>query len=221
MELETLKTYIKTHLKTGFIRPSNSSAGVPILFDKKPDGSLQLCVDYRGLNNLMIQNRYFLPLISESLDHLGHAKRFTQKDLISAYYRMRIWESDEWKTSFHTRYGHFKYQVMSFGLSNAPVSFQGYIIKILAEELDIFVIDYLDDILVHTKDSGQPHVDAVRLVLEQPRKYGLYAYLKKCCFYPDKVWFLGFAVSARGIRIEEERIETVKVWAEPTSVRDI
>ena len=95
MELETLKTYIKTHLKTGFIRPSKSPAGAPILFDKKSDGSLRLCVDYRGLNNLTIKNRYPLPLIGESLDRLGRAKRFTQLDLTSAYHRMRIKEGDE------------------------------------------------------------------------------------------------------------------------------
>ena len=109
VELETLKTYIKTHLKTGFIRLSKSPAGAPILFDKKPDGSCRLCVDYRGFNNLTIKNRYPLPLIGESLDCLGRAKRFTPLDLTSAYHRMRIKESDEWKTAFRTRYGHFEY----------------------------------------------------------------------------------------------------------------
>ena len=86
VELETLKTYIETHLKTGFIQPSKSPAGAPSLFDKKPDGSLRLCVDYRGLNNLTIKNRYPLPPIGKSLDRLGRAKRFTQLDLTSAYY---------------------------------------------------------------------------------------------------------------------------------------
>ena len=95
VELETLKAYIETHLKTGFIRPSKSPAGASILFDKKPDGSLRLCVDYQGLNNLTIKNRYPLPLIGESLDWLGRAKRFTQLDLTSAYHRMRIREGDE------------------------------------------------------------------------------------------------------------------------------
>ena len=154
VELETLKAYIETHLKTGFIRPSKSPAGAPILFDKKPDGSLRLCVDYRGLNNLTIKNRYPLPLIGESLDRLGRAKRFTQLDLTSAYHRMRIREGDEWKTAFRTRYGHFEYQVVPFSLSNAPASFQGYINKIFAKKLDIFVIVYLNDILIYTKDPG-------------------------------------------------------------------
>ena len=165
VELETLKTYIKTNLKNGFIRPSKSSAGAPILFDKKPDGSLWLCVDYRGLNNLTIKNRYPLPLVGESLDWLGRARRFTQLDLTSAYHRMRIREGDEWKTAFRTRYGHFEYQVMPFGLTNAPATFQGYINKILAEKLDVSVIVYLDDIFIYTKDKGKDHIQAIRWIL--------------------------------------------------------
>ena len=221
VKLEILKTYIETNLANGFIRPSKSPAGAPILFDQKPNGSLCLCVDYQGLNNLTIKNQYPLPLIRESLDRLGWAKRFTQLDLTSAYHRMRIKEGDEWKTAFRTRYGHFEYQVMPFGLSNAPASFQGYVNKILAEKLDIFVIVYLDDILIYTKDTGQGHVDAVRWVLEILRKYGLFANLKKCRFHQDEVRFLGYVVSAQGIQMEEERIEAVKNWPEPKSVRDI
>ncbi len=154
VELETFKTYIETHPKTGFIRPSKSPAGAPILFDKELDGSLCLCVDYWGMNNLTIKNRYPLPSIGQSLDWLGRAKRFTQLDLTNAYHRMRIREDDEWKTAFRTRYCHFKYQVMPFGLSNAPASFKRYINKILAEKLDIFLIEYLDDILIYTEDPG-------------------------------------------------------------------
>ncbi len=122
VKLETLKAYIETDLKTGFIRPSKSLVGAPIFFDKKPDSSFHLCVDYWGLNNLTIKNWYPLPLIGEALDRLGQTKRFTKLDLTSAYHQMRIQEGDEWKTAFRTRYGHFKYQVMPFGLSNAPVS---------------------------------------------------------------------------------------------------
>ena len=221
MELETLKTYIKTHLKTGFIQSSKSPAGAPILFNKKPDGNLYLCIDYWGLNNLTIKNRYPLPLIGESLDRLGRAKRFTQLDLTSAYHRMRIKEGDEWKTAFRTRYGHFEYQVMPFGLSNAPASFQGYINKILAEKLDIFVIVYLDDILIYTEDQGRGHVEAVRWVLDLLRKNGLFANLKKCRFHKDEVRFLGYVISSQGIRMEDERIKEVRNWPEPKSVRDI
>lgn len=154
VELETLKTYIKTYLKTGFISPSKSLAGVFILFDKKLNNNLRLCVNYQSLNNLTIKNRYPLPLIGELLDWLGYAKRFTQLDLISAYHQMRIREGDKWKTVFQPRYRYFEYQVISFGLSNVPTSFQGYINKILTKKLDIFVIVYLDNILIYTKDFG-------------------------------------------------------------------
>ena len=109
VELESLKTYIKTYLKTGFIQPSKLLASAPILFDKKPDGSLWLYVNYRGLNNLTIKNWYPLPLIGEALDRLSRAKQFTQLDLTSAYHQMRIKEGDEWKTAFRTWYGHFEY----------------------------------------------------------------------------------------------------------------
>ena len=109
VELETLKAYIETNLANGFIRPSKSPAGALILFDRKPDGFLRLYVDYQGLNNLTIKNRYPLPLIEESLDRLGRAKQFTQLDLTSAYHQMRIRKGDEWKTAFRTRYSHFEY----------------------------------------------------------------------------------------------------------------
>ena len=148
IELEILKTYIKTNLANGFIRLSKSLASAPILFDRKSNNFLQLCIDYRGLNNLIIKNRYLLPLIGELLDRLKRAKRFIQLDFTSAYHQMRIHKGDEGKIAFRTQYGHFKYQVMPFGQTNVPASFQRYINKILAEKLDIFVFVYLDDILI-------------------------------------------------------------------------
>ena len=134
---------------------------------------------------------------------------------------MRIKEGDQWKTGFRTRYGHFEYQVMPFGLSNAPVSFQGYINKILVEKLDIFVIVYLDDIFIYTEDQERGHVEAVRWVLDILRKNGLFANLKKCWFHKDEVQFLGYVVSSQSMRMEDERIEAVRSWPEPKSVRDI
>ena len=119
-------------------------------------------MDYWGLNNIIIKNQYPLALIGKSFDQLSRAKQFTQLDLTNTYYQMRICEGDEWKTAFRIRYGHFKYQVMFFGPSNSLATFQGYVNKILAEKLDIFVIVYLDDILIYTKDPSQPHVEAVR-----------------------------------------------------------
>ncbi len=161
VELEILKAYIQNNLASGFIRPFKSPVEAPIPFNKKPDSSLRLCVDYRGLNNLTIKNRYSLSLVGESLDRRGRARRFTQFNLTNGYHQMRIREGDEWKTAFRTRYGHFEYQVMPFGLTNTPATFQGYINKILAEKLDIFVIVYLDDILIYTENEGEEYVQDV------------------------------------------------------------
>ena len=110
---------------------------------------------------------------------------------------------------------------MSFGFSNAPATFQGYVNKILAEKLDVFVIVYLDNILIYTEDSGQPHVEAVCWVLDQLRKFSLFTNLKKWCFQQDEIRFLGYVVSSKGISMEAQRIEVVKKWPEPKLVRDI
>ena len=111
--------------------------------------------------------------------------------------------------------------MMLFGLSNAPANFYGYINKILAEKFDIFVIVYLDDILIYTKDEAQGHVEAVQLVLDLLQKNKLFANLKKCWFHQDEFCFLGYVLSAQGVQIEDERIEVIKNWPEPKSVRDI
>ena len=161
IKLKTLKTYIEINLANGFIWALKSPADTAILFVCKPNSSHCLFVNYQGLNNLMIKNWYPLPLIGKSLDWLSWAKQFTQLDLTSVYHRMRIKEGNEWKTAFRTWYGHFKYQVMPFGLSNALASFQSYINKILAEKLNIFVIVYLNDIFIYIKDLGQAYVNAV------------------------------------------------------------
>ena len=166
IEVKTLKTYIETNLANGFIRPSKSPCIAPILFDQKSDNSLRLCMNYQGLNNPTIKNQY-LPLIGDSLDRLGRAQQFTQLDLTSAYYQMRTGKGDEWKTAFRTWYCHFKYQVMPFGPTNAPASFQGYIKKIFVTKLDIFVIMYLDNIFIYTNDDREGHIVAIWWMLEQ------------------------------------------------------
>ena len=134
---------------------------------------------------------------------------------------MKIREGDEWKTAFRTWYGHFEYQVISFRLFNTPVSFQGYINNTLAEKLNVFVIVYLDDIFIYTKDEGQDHMEAVQLVLDLLRKNGVFANLKNCRFHQDKVRCLGYVVSAQGVQIENEKIEAGKNWPKPKSIRDI
>ena len=158
VELEKLKTYIGVNLASSFIRSSKFSTGTLILFVQKKNSNLHLYINYQGLNNLTIKNCYPLPLINQSLDCLSYNKSFTKLDLINTYHWMRIWKGDEWKIVFQIRYGHFEYQVILFELFNTLASFQGYVNKILV----VFIIVYLDDILIYSKDGSQGYVKAVR-----------------------------------------------------------
>ena len=147
-ELEVLREYLDRMIAQGKIQPSKSPAGAPILFVPKPNGKLRLCIDYRALNNVTIKNRYPLPLMNELRDRVAGAKIFTKLDLRDGYYLIRIKEGDEWKTAFRTRYGHFEYTVMPFGLANAPATFQNMMNEVLREFLDQGVVVYIDDVLI-------------------------------------------------------------------------
>jgi len=149
-ELEVLRDYLKDALEKGWIQRSTSPAGAPILFVPKKDGTLRLCVDYRALNDVTIEDRCQIPLIGETLDRLRGASWYTSLDLKDAYHWIRVNAGDEWKTAFRTRYGHFEYLVMPFGLANAPATFQAYINRALAGLVDTICVVYLDDILIYT-----------------------------------------------------------------------
>ena len=219
-ELEVLRAYIDDALATGRIRYSRSPAGAPVLFVPKKGGQLRLCVDYRALNKLTKKNRAPLPLISEILDRLSKAKRYTKLDLKDAYYRLRIREGDEWKTAFRCRYGHFEYNVMPFGLVNAPATFQTFINEVLGDLVDTICIAYLDDILIYSEDAAE-HSMHVRHVLERLQQYDLYLNLEKCEFNVDRVSFLGFVIDPTGIHMEGTRISAILQWPVPKSVKDI
>jgi len=220
VELGYLRKYVEDYLQRGWIRRSRSPAGAPILFAKKKDGSLRLCVDYRGLNKITVKNRHPLPLIAESLERLAKAKWYTKLDIRDAYHRIRIKEGDEWKTAFRTRYGHFEYLVMPFGLTNAPAAFQAYINQALAGLVDISCVVYLDDILVFS-DTEEDHIGHVKEVLERLRQAKLYVKLSKCEFHKHDVEFLGYIVCPEGIKVDPSRVKTVQDWPMPTTVRDI
>lgn len=219
-ELAELRKYIDENLAKNFIRHSKSPAGAPILFVKKKDGSLRMCVDYRGLNKVTKKNRYPLPLISGLLEQLGRAKIFTKIDLRGAYNLVRIKEGDEWKTAFRTRYGHFEYNVMPFGLTNAPAVFQHMMNDIFREYLDDFVVIYLDDILIFSKNEEE-HKKHVRLVLEKLRERGLYAKLEKCLFHQTEMEFLGFIATTDGLKMDPKKVEAIVSWEVPKTVRDV
>jgi hypothetical protein len=163
-ELKEVRAWLKEHLSKGFIRASQSSAASPILFVKKKDSSLRLCVDYRALNAITKKNRYPLPLIEETLRQVAGARYFTRLDLRSAFNLIRIKAGDEWKTAFRTRYGLFEFLVMPFGLTNAPASCQQFVNDTLREYLDIFCAVYIDDILIYSK-SRKEHKEHVRKIL--------------------------------------------------------
>ena len=163
-ELETLRSFIEEHVNLGFIRPSKSPHGAPILFVKKKDGSLRLCVDYHGLNRISKKDRYPLPLLTDLLDAPKKARVFTKIDLRHAYHLVRIADGEEWKTTFRTHYGSFEWLVMPFGLMNAPAAFQRFMNDIFSDLLDVCVIVYLDDILIYSEDMTQ-HKAHVKEVL--------------------------------------------------------
>ena len=219
-ELKALKAYIDEHLANGFIQRSTSPAASPILFVKKKDGSLRLCVDYRGFNSVTIKNRYPLPLISGILDRMRGTKLFTKLDLRGAYNLIRIKERDECKTAFRTRYGQYEYRVMPFGLTKAPATFQSYMDDCLRPYLDDFAVTYLNDILIYSKNQ-QEHEKHVKLVLERLREFGLYCKAEKCEFSVPRVGFLGYIISAKGIEMEQDRLATIEDWPQPKSIHDV
>jgi hypothetical protein len=219
-ELEILREYIKENLAKGFIRKSESPAGFPILFVPKKDGKLRLCVDYRKLNDITIKNRYPLPNISELQDRLSGAMFFTALDLRGAYNLIRMKKGEEWKTAFRTRYGHYEYTVMPFGLTNAPAVCQALINNVLREHLDITVVAYLDDILVYSQ-TLEEHKVHVRQVLECLAKADLRLKPEKCEWHKDEVEFLGYVVGRYGVKMSDKKIQVVKDWPTPTSVKGI
>ncbi|TKX19702.1 hypothetical protein C1H76_8148 [Elsinoe australis] len=219
-ELATLREYIDENLRLGRIRHSVSPAGAPILFVPKKDKSLRLCVDYRGLNDVSIKNRYPLPLITEMLDRVQGATVYTKIDLRDAYHRIRIRRGDEWKTAFRCRYGHFEYVVMPFGLANAPATFQAYISRCLDGLIDHICIVYMDDILIYSRDPSQ-HRRHVQAVLDRLRRHQLYAKASKCAFETKEIEFLRYVINADGVSMEPERIRAIAEWPEPQSIKDL
>jgi hypothetical protein len=211
VELDTLRKYIEENLSRGFIRHSKSPCGTPILFVKKANGSLRLCVDYRGLNKISVKNCYLFLLISELLDRLSGTKYFMKLDMCNGYYLLRMAKGEEWKTAFHCRYGLFEYQVMPFGLCNAPGTFQHLMNNTFSYFLDQFLAAYLNDLLIYS-NLLEEHKIHVRLVLERLRFARLYVKPEKCMFHVTEVPFLGYLISKNGVRMDPEKVAAVVDW---------
>ena len=219
-EHEELQAQIDDLLAQGHIRPLQSPYGAPVLFVPKKDGRWRMCVDYRALNKQTIRDRYPLPRIDDLLDRLGKAKHFTTLDLASGYHQIAVKEQDIPKTAFRTQRGQFEFLVMPFGVANAPATFQRMMNSLFKEELDAFVLVYLDDILVFSQ-TLEDHIRHIRTALQKMRDAKFFARLHKCSFFQEKVEYLGFDVSRDGVQPSPEKVRTVVEWPQPQSVKDI
>ena len=219
-ELEELRRYLEENLGKGWIRKLTSPVSTPIVFAKKKDGSIRICVDYQNLNRVTIKNQYPLPLIPELTNRLIGATVFTKLDIRHAYHRIRMAMGHEFKTPFKTSYGLFEYLVMPFGLTNAPAQFQEHIQTIFSDLLDISVVIYLDDILIFSKNLKE-HQAIVREVLGRLQQHGLYAKASKCQFHCNSVEFLGLIVSRNGLKMCLDKVQAIRDCPTPKSVKEV
>ncbi|GJY72984.1 putative reverse transcriptase domain-containing protein [Tanacetum coccineum] len=219
-EIKELSEQLKELSDKGFIRPNSSPWGAPVLFVKKKDGLFQMCIDYRELNKLTVKNRYPLPRIDDLFDQLQGSSVYSKIDLRSGYHQLRVREEDIPKTAFRTHYGHYEFQVMPFGLTNAPAVFMDLMNRVCEPYLDKFVIVFIDDILIYSKNKKE-HEEHLKLILELLKKEELYAKFSKCEFWIPKVQFLGHVIDSQGIHVDPAKIESIKDWASPKSPTEI
>ncbi|GJU35826.1 reverse transcriptase domain-containing protein [Tanacetum coccineum] len=219
-EMQELSNQLQELTDRGFIRPSTSPWGAPVLFVKKKDGSFRMCIDYRELNKLTIKNRYPLPRIDDLFDQLQGSSVYSKIDLRSGYHQLRVREEDIPKTAFRTRYGHYEFQVMPFGLTNAPAVFMDLMNRVCKPYLDKFVIVFIDDILIYSRNEEE-HASHLRIILELLRKEKLYAKFSKCDFWIHIVQFLGHLIDNQGLHVDPAKIEAVKNWTSPATPTEV
>ncbi|KAJ9544591.1 LOW QUALITY PROTEIN: hypothetical protein OSB04_024298 [Centaurea solstitialis] len=216
-EMQELSNQLQELLDKGFIRPSSSPWGAPVLFVKKKDGSFRIL---KELNKITIKNRYPLPHIDDMFDQLQGATYFSKIDLRSGYHQMRVREEDIAKTAFRTRYGHYEFLVMPFGLTNAPAVFMDLMNRVCRPYLDKFVIVFIDDILIYSQ-SKKDHEQHLRLILDLLKAEKLYAKFSKCEFWIREVHFLGHVVNEEGIHVDPTKVEAIKKWEAPKTATEI
>ncbi|KAI3784130.1 hypothetical protein L1987_43223 [Smallanthus sonchifolius] len=209
VEMKELMAQLDELLEKGFIQPSISPWGAPVLFVKKKDSSMRMCIDYRELNKRTVKNKYPLPKIDDMFDQLQGASWFSKIDLRSGYHQLKVREEDIPKTAFRTRYGHFEFRVMSFGLTNALAAFMDLMNRVCRPMLDRSVIVFIDDILIYFKNEGD-HACHLKEVLEALKEEKLYAKFSKCPFWLREVQFLGHVINPNGIMVDPAKIVMVK-----------
>ena len=219
-EEEVLKKYLEDALEAGIIQKSKSPAGAPVMFVKKADGSLRLCVDYRGLNSVTKTNRAALPIIRDMLFRVEGAELYSKIDLKNAFNLIRIQKGHEYLTAFRTKYGHFEYMVMPFGLKNAPGQFQTFMNSIFGDLIDRGVLVYIDDLLLYSF-TRESHDELLKEVFNRLRNNGLKANPKKCSFYQSQVQFLGHLISLEGVEMDSAKLDSIQNWKEPTNVKEL
>src|SRR5882724_11805960 len=207
-------------LSKGFIRSSQSPGGAPVLFAKKKDGTLRLCVDFRNLNKITQKDQYPIPLVTNLLNQLGSTKVYSKLDLHAGYYNVRMAAGHEWKTAFQMHYGSFEFLVMPMGLTNAPTTFQAFMNHIFQDMTDIFIVIYLDDILIFS-DILEDHQVHVRHILGHLCKCDLHSKPEKCLFHMPKIEFLGFMATPTGIPMDTAKTDAVSVWPTPINLKAV
>jgi hypothetical protein len=218
-EKEECEKQVKDLLEKGLVQPSNSPWGAPILFVPKPNGKLRMCCDFRMLNRATIKNKFPMPRIDDLLDVLHGKRVFSSLDLQSGYWQIALSPEDMKKSAFNTHFGHFEFKVMTFGLANAPATFQSLMNDIFADCRD-FVVVYLDDILVFS-DSPEQHLQHLKRVLDRLREHKLYAQLPKCDFGLSELKFLGHIVGEFGIKPDPAKVSVVVDWPEPANAAEL
>jgi len=217
-EFVVIRNYLDSALKKKWIHSSSNSAKTSVLFVKKLNESLYLCVNYHDLNKITVKNNYSLSLLSETLNRFTHARHFIKIDICNIYHCIQIHKNDEWKTTFYTCYDQFEYQMMLFELINASAIFQFYVNHALKLFMNICCIIYLNDVLVYFEMKEQ-HWEHVRKILRTLLKYWLYVKLLKCTFNRSEVIFLKFMIKRKDIQMKQSHIDIITSWSELKSAK--
>ncbi|KAL8105555.1 hypothetical protein AgCh_029374 [Apium graveolens] len=220
IEMKELAKQLQDLLDKGTIRTNVSSWRAPVLFVMKKDGSMRLCIDYSELNKLTIKNKYPFLRIDDLFDQLKRAAWFSKIDIRSGYHQLKIKAEDIPKTAFRTRYEHYEFLVMAFGLTIAPAAFMDLMNRVFKKYLDKFIIVFIDDILIYSKTEKE-HVEHMRRTLETLRNKRLYAKFSKLEFWPKEVQFLGHIISVEGFQVDPAKIEVILNWERPETLTDV